>query len=214
MLDLKPETIIPAISGLFGVLLGGSLTIAKDWFLSRAAQKKNRNYLSVIVTCALDRFIAGCAEIAADDGLDDGQRDSDGYLKPQAPYPSFTPEELSVAWELLSPDLTFAILDLPYKTEIAKQIISSAFEYGDGPPDFSEAFDERHLQFSKLGLEANEIADRLRKGVGLPPRHYDGWNPISLMRDAIENVEATRRAFRSSVDNLETSNESETRANA
>jgi hypothetical protein len=64
-----------AIFGLVDVLLGSSLTVFKDSWFHRRKNRKDAEYLSIQISFELERYVAGCAEVVADDGLCDGQPD-------------------------------------------------------------------------------------------------------------------------------------------
>jgi hypothetical protein len=194
MLEVKPEAIVPAISGLVGVVLGAALTTAKEWVVASSTRKRQLNYLSVRVVCALDRLVASCAEVVADDGRADGRLNPDGCREFQTKVPAFSPETLDVEWKVLPPALTFAILDLPYQIEMAVQRISDVVEYNGNPPYYEEVFEERQLLFARIGIAADGVAATLRHEARLTARSYEHWNPVEYMREAIKRIESEKRA--------------------
>lgn len=88
----------------------------------------------------------------------------------------------------------FDILDLPYQIEFSNSVISAASNYSDSPPDFDMNFEERRLQYAKLGLHAAEIADRIRLVAKQKPRPntYE-WDPIAKFSAEIERINEARR---------------------
>ncbi len=180
-----------AIIGLIGVLLGGLLTVAKDWWLQRRTNQKDAEYLSIQVSCALEKYAARCAEVVADDGLCEGRPDEDGYCRPQVSPPKFEPESLKVEWKSLPANLMYEVLDFPNKAEVAIQRVDGVFEFAT-PPDFDEGFEERQLQFATLGIAASKLAAKLRKHIKLPARSTDDWDPVQFMEEQQSAIELRR----------------------
>ena len=182
-----------AIFGLVGVVLGTLLTVAKEWWFQSSKNRKDAEYLSIQVSCALEQYVARCAKVVADDGLCYGQPDKDGYSSIQVSSPTFEPESLKVEWKSLPGNLMYEVLDFPYKAEVASQSVDSAFEYAATPPDFDEGFEERHFQYATLGIAASTLAEKLRQHVGLPARSAGDWDPVSYMKDQKSAIELGRK---------------------
>jgi hypothetical protein len=182
-----------AIFGLVGVALGALLTVAREWWFQSRKNKKDAEYLSILVSCELERYAACCAEVVGDDGLCQGQPDENGYSSIQVEAPKFEPHSFSVEWKSLPAHLMYEVLDFPYKAELASKSISAMFEYAATPPDFSEGFEERQLQYACLGLAALELADKLRGYVGLPLRDIGEWNPAEYMERHKADIESQRK---------------------
>lgn len=188
-----------AIFGLVGVALGALLTVAREWWFQSRKNKKDAEYLSILVSCELERYAAHCAEVVGDDGLYQGQANENGYSTIQVKTPKFDPQTFSVEWKSLPAHLMYEVLDFPYKTELADSIVSAAFEDAATPPDFSEGFEERQFQYACLGLSALKLAEKLRRYVGLPPREPGEWDPAEYMQRHKAEIESLRheRARRS-----------------
>lgn len=182
-----------AIFGLVGVALGALLTVAREWWFQSRKNKKDAEYLSILVSCELERYAARCADVVGDDGLFEGQPDENGYSTIQVGAPKFEPHAFSVEWKSLPAHLMYEILNFPYKAELANSSVSTAFEYAATPPDFSEGFEERQLQYACLGLAALKLAARLREYVGLPPRDIGEWNPAEYMEGQKTDIELRRK---------------------
>ena len=182
-----------AIFGLVGVLLGAVLTVAREWWFQRRRERKDAEFLSVQVLGQLDRYVAACANVVADDGLSEGQPDEHGYRRTQVSPPKFEPELLKVEWKALPLTLMYEILDLPYRAEIASHSVSAAFEYAAMPPDFEEGFEERQFQYAVLGLDAARLAEKLRQHAGLPARTGGAWDPVAHMAERKAQIEQERQ---------------------
>ncbi len=187
-----------AIFGLLGVALGALLTGVREWWFLSRKTRKDAEYLSIQVSCELERYMAKCAEVVGDDGLCEGQTDEDGYHAIQVQTPKFDPMSLDVEWKSLPGDLMYEILDFPYRAEIANQAINAVFEYEAGPPEYWEGFEERQLQYVTLGLAASQLAKKLRKHVDMAARSVGDWDPVRYMEEKKSTIEARRakRAIR------------------
>ena len=182
-----------AIFGLIGVALGALLTVIREWWFQSRKNKKDAEYLSILVSCELERYASRCAAVVGDDGLCEGLPDEKGYRSIQVEAPKFEPHRFSVEWKSLPAHLMYEVLDFPYKAEVASERVSAAFEYADSP-DFWQGFEERQLQYAYLGLAALELAKKLRGYVGLPPRIISEWNAAEYMEKHRADIESRRRA--------------------
>lgn len=181
-----------AIFGLIGVVVGALLTLAREWWFHRQTNQKEREYLAVVASCALDAYARKCATVVADDGLYHGQTDQDGYHRIQTDTPKFEPEKLAVEWKSLPARLMYQILDFPNQADRAKSRVDDAFEHSATPPDFAEGFEERMSEYAKLGLAAANLADQLRTLVGLEAPAMPSWNPIGYMKEELAKINARR----------------------
>jgi len=135
----------------------------------------------------LERYIAACAEVVADDG----QYNSEGRSCIQVSVPSFEPESLKVEWKALPANLMYEILNFPNYIETANCRIDSAFENAS-PPDYEEGFEERQYQYAQLGIRASKLASKLREYAKLPKREIGDWNPIQHMEDQKLDIDVRR----------------------
>lgn len=181
-----------ATFGLIGAVLGVSLTLLKEWWFQRRTNKKEFEYLSIRVSCMLDKFIAGCTDVVYDDGSSHGQYGPDGCAKIQVETPSFDPETIKVEWKSLPAKLMYEILSFPNEVETANQIISSTFEYEASPPDYGKGFEERQFQYAQLGIKASKLASKLRKLSSLPQHEVSKWDPIEFMSTEKIKIEERR----------------------
>ena len=65
-----------AFFALLSVVVGGLMTIAKDWWFEHKKNKKNLEYLSIQIITELDKFINECYDVVMDDGLFQGGYDN------------------------------------------------------------------------------------------------------------------------------------------
>ncbi len=184
---------VSALSGLVGVALGSGLTQMREHLSQRKREKKDAAYLVVLVAGALDRFSAECVRVVGDDGLCQGQPDEHGYRTVQVEAPTFQAELFAVDWKSLPAPLMYAILDLPYRIEMACERIRNAGEYEAMPPDFEEFFEQRQFEYATLGLEAAALAAELRRHAGFPERPTGPWDPLAYMEEERSKIEAARK---------------------
>src|SRR5690606_10682945 len=112
------------------------------------------------LSAVLDRFIAACADVAADDGTYMGQEHPDGILRAQTQLPSLDYSNVKVEWRSL-PSLTVDRLFL-FQNHIDDEKSRLQFEHdSDGPP-YDGYFFERRLAFVDLGIEAEAVVRGLR----------------------------------------------------
>ena len=145
-----------AVFGLIGVLVGAILTGVREWWFQNRKNKKDAEYLAIQVSCQLERFIAGCAGVAGDDGLCEGQTDKDGYSSTQVESPTLALNDLKVEWKVLPADLMYSILQFPYKAELVAQKTMYEFNHAS-PPDYSEAFEERQDRQKGFPVERSTV---------------------------------------------------------
>ncbi|USF86401.1 hypothetical protein [Candidatus Endoriftia persephonae] len=181
---------------LIGVVLGVFLNAIKEWWFKKGTNKKELEYLAIRISCILDTFVNGCADVIADDGLCYGQPDKDGYRSIQTKTPDFDPLSVEVEWKSLKAEIMYEVLNFPNQIQSANHKISGAFEYAASPPDYEEGFEERQLQYATLGLKAYKLATKLRTIGNLPAQATPGkdeWNPIQFMEQKIKDIEKLQK---------------------
>jgi hypothetical protein len=186
-----------AIFGLFAVVLGAALTMAGQWWFQRRSVRKEREYLAILVVFSLEKLGLECADVVFDDGLSDGQHDSDGGRAPQASTPSFSPRSLDVDWKSIPLDLVYQIFNLVNEIDAANHRVDLAYEYQAGAPDYEEYFEERQMSYAAIGAKCFALADHLRVLGGLPKREVDDRDPAEEMlarKKEVENSKAQREA--------------------
>ena len=182
-----------AIFGLVGVTLGALLSVAKEWWFQSKKSKKEAEFLSIQVACCLERYAAACADVVADDGLCEGRPNEHGYHEIQVVAPKFQPESFDVEWKSLPAILMYEILNFPYQADLAEREVSGAFEYAATPPAFVEGFEERQLQYAKLGLSALHLAEKLRAYAGLPARERSENDMAEYLKRHKSDIETDRQ---------------------
>ncbi|MDF4975182.1 hypothetical protein P3748_16930 [Vibrio parahaemolyticus] len=184
------KLMVVALGGLFGF----SLTLLKE---NRAAKKSRHvetNYLAIIVTSKLEKFISDCRIVVTDRGY----TDAEGERYSGVSIPSFSPLELEVEWKVLEQDLLYDILSLPQLIHQVESYISSVGEHAF-PPDYDEYYTARTSKFASLGLIAIQLSEQLRTIGKLPMRKIEDWDDkttfIHHLQES-EEIELNRFASR------------------
>jgi len=182
-----------AVFGLVGVFVGAVLTALLTWTREVLADRRTRGraarYLAIRVVCILDKYVERCAEVVSDQGEPDEQ----GCLAPQVsspPPPEFPPD---LDWRSIDHALMYRLLSMPNEAEAAASSVAAITEYVAGPPDYAEYFEERQVQYAKLGLAAFVLTEELRKTYGIPALEFGAWNPVDRLNKARKEVEEERR---------------------
>lgn len=181
-----------AIIGFLGVIVGAVMTATKDIWLEWRKKEQDAKFLAIRVVSAFDRFVRECTEVVGDDGLLCGQPDRDGLRKIRAPEPRFDVQDFDVNWKSIPSQLMYEILSFPDLVDAARHQVEGAFEYGDGPPDYQDGFEERQYQYADLGVKASDIADCLRDVYGAPRVEHGDWDPVANLKEAKQRLEVSR----------------------
>lgn len=171
-----------AIFGLIGVIVGSSITWVQSYWATRRAEQRNAKYLAIRVVCVLDKYVEDCLDVLRDDGLDYGQRNSEGCRESQvrAPGPPIFPED--VDWKSIDHDLMYQILSMPSEVESAEGIIRAAGDIS-GPPDYEEWFEERKYHYAQFGIAAYKLSEDLCNRYGVKRKTYNDVDPISRFKE-------------------------------
>jgi hypothetical protein len=189
------------IFGLLGIVLGSALSaifaIVRELYAESRSKRKEAEYLAIRMVCIFESFMEGCASVVGDDGTYHGQTDADGFSRVQVTPPQLDVNLSDVNWKSLPPELMYEILYFPNHIKDADSFIDSTFEYAANPPDYSEGFEERQYQYSKLGIMASELTAKLRDKYKIPKKHISSWNIVEYMiteRDKIKQLRLKREA--------------------
>ncbi|RON97109.1 hypothetical protein BK672_02095 [Pseudomonas fluorescens] len=187
------SAIISAAAGISGVLLGNIFVLIKEWWTKRKTAKQDTAFLGIIVVSHLDRFATGCFHVALDDGTQYGQPAGERgeYVTVVTP-PDFRPLDVNVDWKLLPMDLMYSILRLPDQQDQLQGNLAGIHEFNHDPPQHVEYFQARRRGYAVLGLQASDLAKKLRSYVGLPVEELgpDEWSRDESMKDVISDIDA------------------------
>lgn len=167
---------------LLGVVVGGLMTIFKDWIFRRQDRKKHAAYLAIRVSAMLDRFVYAAGAIVSDSGA----REDDETFAPATALAAIAFEELDVDWRTITPDLSYRILGLQNDVErdmgiLLRLLPADAVFEGEGSRFFF-----RKKAYARHGLKAADLSLELRKACGLPEPEGEFWDVL----DILESFEA------------------------
>jgi hypothetical protein len=175
------DSIVAAIVGFVGVVVGATITGLREWFAERRLREVSGAYAAARLACALDRFFDKACEVVRDDGLSMGQYNLEGYRESQVESPTFDPEALDVDWKVLPAALQYRVLSFPNDIVYADKSIGASLDFGDGPPDFEDGFQTRRFEYAGLAIQALELAGELRANYGLQKRQIPDWNSVDFL---------------------------------
>lgn len=192
------------LPGFLGVVVGAALTTVYEEIKIRRATNANATYTGIQIIAKLELFIDECAEVASDDGTVMGQTPPDGILKPQVKDPilEFKPEELD--WTVLKTSLMTQIFLIPTKLHSYKLYLNEVF-FQEGP-DYHNSIEERQYLFSRLGIQAYEVLERLKNELNINdiPENLVDFDSIGRLRRVFEKIKKVReerdRKFESPTD--------------
>jgi hypothetical protein len=184
------------IFGLVGIVLGSLLSaifsVVRELYAESRSKKKEAEYLAIRMICIFDSFMGGCASVVGDDGLYHGQTDAEGFSRIQVTPPQLDVQLEDVNWKSFPPELMYEILYFPNLIKDAESYIDSTFEHAASPPDYSEGFEERQYQYSKLGIMASELTTKLREKYRVPKNHISSWDIVEYMHKEKEKINQLR----------------------
>lgn len=190
--SVSVSAIISAAAGICGVLLGNSLTAFKEWAMLRSSRRKDTAYLAIVVVSHLDRFSNSCLRVAYDDGTSMGRpAGADGVVcVATEPEPVFAPLDLDVEWRVLPETLMYPILRIPDRCIHLSNTLSRMDDDSDFP-EYTAYFRARRLGYANLGLEASELAWRLREHARMPIEEAvrGEWSREAELRAILERLQ-------------------------
>jgi hypothetical protein len=182
--------------GFSGVVLGSMVSaifaVLKDVYADSRSKKKEAEYLAIRMVCIFDSFVEGCASVAHDDGMSHGQRDHDGFATFQVIAPELDIQLEDVNWKSLPPELMYEALYFPNLVKDAESYINGTAEFVATAPYFTEAFEERRIQYVRLGLAADELVVKLRAKYKIPKKHACDRDVAKDLQDMGDMVEQQR----------------------
>ena len=166
---------LPGMFAIYGVVIGSLMSGGVAIFHGFLNRQRAAKFLAVVIVIALDRYVANCASALVNTPLDfDHERDPDDQFN--MPDRLVLPEEPD--WTSIPADLAHKILELPQRDAQAHEAVGTIWHLADG----SAARSTRDDEFTRLAIEASEIARDLRTRYGLPARPHADWDPVSEIK--------------------------------
>ena len=198
---------IEAVIGLVGVVVGSAITISKDAWVSKLERRREGSYSAIRLICILEEYADRCIDVVDDDGTAYGQlagqtKVSEEYCKAQekAPDPLVFPDD--IAWRSIKEPLMHRTLALPNMARSTDRHVSVSSDFAS-PPYYDEYFKARQEGYARLGLEALEIADCLRKQFGVSAKGRaklnSDWDPERHLRTKVSEFDTQRDEARAEI---------------
>lgn len=182
------ETVMPGLTVALvaGIVIFG-LNWFREWLTARLKRSSEARVLAFSLVTEIDRLIAGCAEVV-DDPLHVAENGiSETTVK--SPWIEF-PDSWN--WGSFPTKLQYRIRSIPNQIYLANRSVSSLHEYGEGPPEYFDAFEERTFRFAEIGVETIEINDTLARAYGVPLLDRGNWNPREYFLGVMGKIAARR----------------------
>jgi len=190
------SAMISAFSGLLGAALGVRWTIKATKEQAEVTRLSNAQYLTIHVALALERFAESCYGISFDIGEEDGRpAGTDGQCQATRFVVEFEPLELGVDWKSLPGQLMYDVLTFPQRWRGVVAPLDDWHAYYD-PPDHSEYFADRQRLFTKVGIEAIELAQRLHGETGLRTGPSGPTSLAALLRSRKEELDVEEEKWK------------------
>lgn len=163
---------------LLAALVAFILNLWKEAIVKGREEKKELSFLTIRVSCELERFANQCYAVATDHGYED----QEGYSRTNVNQPDFEPFEIDVNWKVLPARLMYQILELPNELHFARECIESVGINADSLPDYPLTFAERRYHYSKIAYNAFHYVNELRVLGDIPVKIYNEWSsPLRLI---------------------------------
>ncbi|WP_276118005.1 hypothetical protein [Pararhizobium qamdonense] len=182
-------TVMPGLTvALSAGLILFLLNWFREWLTGYLKRKSEAEVLAFSLVTLFDTLISQCADVV-DDPLHQDRETQCWESTTKTPEIIF-PEH--VTWSVFAKALQYKIRSIPNKIDVAERNISSLGEYGDGPPDYADAFQEARWRYSWIGLEACLINDTLAERYGVPLLDRGDWHPADRFRSEIAKITKLR----------------------
>lgn len=182
-------TVLPGltVAVIAGVLLF-ILNWLREWLTAKWKRDSEASVLAFALATQLDKLISECSDVVDDQLIEDP--DTGEYeATTDAPKIEF-PENWN--WAAFPTKLQYQVRSLPNKIDVANRAIANNFEYGERPPYYGDAYQEREIRYAFIGLEACLINDTLAEKYKVPLLDRGAWHPAESFRTAIARVTKQR----------------------
>lgn len=184
--------LMTALPGVTVALIAGVILFLLNWGREHLTaywkRKSEAEVLAFSLATQLDGLISECANVV-DDPLYQDPESQCWQSTVKSPTIIF-PEHIT--WSVFPKALQYQIRSIPNKIDVAERNISSLGEYGDGPPDYDDAFDESGFRYAWIGLEACLINETLADKYGVPLLDRGEWHPADRFRSEIAKITKRR----------------------
>lgn len=160
----------------------------REWLTAYLKRRSEAEVLAFTLTTMLDKLISDCTDVMDDPRHEDQKT---GMYESTVPTPVVQfPETWS--WHVFPKKLQYQIRSLPNKIDAANRSIGHVFDYGEGPPFFGDAFEERENLYAWIGLEACLINELLHREYGVTLLDRGEWDPAQSFKERIDKIAKAR----------------------
>lgn len=181
------------LTGLTTALVAGIVLFLLNWLreylTARWKRHSEAEVLAFSLATQLDRLISDCTDVVDDPLTSDPET---GYAEATVRSPSLVFAE-TLPWAVFDKRLQYRIRSLPNKIDAAIRSCSNIGEYGDGPPDYDDYFEERQLRFCWIGLEACLLTEELAAKFGVEILDRGEWEPEENFKSTISKIDERRK---------------------
>lgn len=169
-------TLLPAIIGLVGVLVGSLISVIRDGVASWFQRRRNARYAAIRLVSSLDEYAQKCVDVVSDGGIPvpfhPEHPHGEMVLEPEVDTPDVISYSDDIDWKCIEHKLMYRLLTLPNTARKVERHIAASYEHAS-PPGYEEIFDARHEGYAILGLEAMALAKELREAYDIdePEKH-------------------------------------------
>ncbi len=185
------STVIPGVTValIAGVVLF-LLNWLREWITDYWERQSEAEVLAFSLVTLFDTLISGCSDVV-DDPLQEHPETGVWHSTVKRPTIIF-PEHVS--WTVFPKSLQYKIRSVPNKIDVANRNIDSIWEYGNGPPEYDDSFQERRWRYAWIGLEACLINRELADKFGVPTLERGEWDPEERFKREIQKISEQREA--------------------
>lgn len=196
---------VPAIAGLLGVMIGGSIQAFTAFFVANrqrehrledeqaerdrqdAKLEADRKFLRATLARHLEAYARSCAQAMwANDDYEE-----QGATNP----PDFPAWPADVPWELLGANEMVTIRDIEIRVDIQREQVKGEVWHGAADEDDARSFYMDGA--ARIGLEAWQVSQELRRKAGVDPFEFPkgGGNFAESLADHVARLDEKAREY-------------------
>lgn len=179
-------TVASFFSAILGAVLGALITQGVTVYLAKRKETSARSYLVARITTRLEAFASDCLLVARDFGTVDPESMGEIDCVLTSELPSLDLESQPVDWSVILHPTLRDLLRLPIKVAAACAKVTDAANLEEpDPPYHLYYYHTRQTCYAELGIEACELADRLRSLLKRSSNSPGDSAPLPSLREAL-----------------------------
>ena len=168
---------------LYGVVVGALMSWVLTEVARRRETKRRAKYLAFRAVISLDGFVESCAGALTEEPHPTDDVDPDTF----APLPVAFAVPEGVDWTAIEDDVAYAMLTLPERDRAARLQLEGLYQHDTSIRAL------RDRLFTRLALDAAQLADRLRARYSVPPRIEQMYDTSQILREWAEKELSNNR---------------------